>query len=578
MSGDAMKMWLNLRLTAAGAGTFLLSSFLVSQQAPPQTGTASIGGRVTFGKDPAVGVVVAAQRTLQQGESIVLEPTSVQAVTDSDGSYLLSGLKPGSYKVRPFAAGSVNAADVPLFSMEKTRPEKTVHLEEGDRITGIDFSLSSGGVISGRIVDTDGWPIVAKRMRLFPENVPRQIPRQYSSPVLTNDGTDDRGMYRLFGVPPGRYCVGVGEISADGRRGSATPMDFPMPVTYYPGVADLSQATLVEVAEGRETANIDFKVSRFLQGYRISGFMREADSNQPVPNLAFLIYQVDENARPRGRSGFGKAGGNGEFELGGLSPGKYELTLGPSLDASYSADPVPFEIVDQDLKDLILQLRRGDAAISGQVILEGTDPAEVSAKLRALELRALILQNHAGSERRTPLAADGTFSLQGLPPGRIEFSLSSNDFSLGHYEFNGPPGNYLLEGFPLQVGERLAGLKLFFVEGKGTLIGVIHTKAGPLPANMECYIQPETETLTGFILGTETDARGMFRLEGLPPGELLLHIYPSLAEASGGPSKGPRFQEIQQRVTIRPRQETRVEAVIELVPEKKEKPAGADNP
>jgi hypothetical protein len=271
-------------------------------------------------------------------------------------------------------------------------------------------------------------------------------------------------------------------------------------------------------------------------------------------------------------------GSNGEFEQGNLSPGKYLLVLGPSQDASYSADPVPFEIVDQDLKDLILRLHRGDADIAGQVILEGVGPSEAAGKLRNLELRAVIIQHRTGKERRTPLAADGSFSLQGLPPGEVMFNLSSNDFTLVRFEFNGPPGNYLLEGFPLEAGGHITGLKLYFVEGKGTLIGLIRTKTGPLPENVKCFVQPEMESNPDYMFGAETDSRGMFRLEGLPPGEVVLHINPAPVHPPTVPSKLPDFQETLHRVTILPRQETRIEVVVDLIPEVSKEPSSADKP
>jgi len=147
--------------------------------------------------------------------------------------------------------------------------------------------------------------------------------------------------------------------------------------------------------------------------------------------------------------------------------------------------------------------------------------------------------------------------------------LNSNDLSLVRYEFNGPPGNYLLEGIPVESGQQITGLKLYFVEGKGTLVGMVRTKTGPLPAGIKCFVYPEPENSPVPDFGTETDDRGMFRLEVLPPGEFVLHIRPYVATAARSPNS-VEYQEILQRVTIRPRQETRTEVVIELTPERGE--------
>ncbi|HVN81087.1 MAG TPA: hypothetical protein VMW38_19010, partial [Terriglobia bacterium] len=336
-------------------------------------------------------------------------------------------------------------------------------------------------------------------------------------------------------------------------------------------------ATAVEVAEGRELSGIDFKVARFLRGYHVSGFIQEADSGQAVPNLRFMISRLDENGRRRGSFSSGLGGANGEFEQGDLLPGKYSLVLGPLDEANYSADLVDFEISDQDVKGLILRLRKGDADISGQVILEGMEPADAASKMRTLELRAELVQHSAGMWKRTALAADGTFTFRGLPSGKVTFSVNSSDLFLVRCEFNGPPGNYLLEGIPLESGQQITGLKLFFVEGKGTLVGLVRTKAGPLPSGVRCYVEPVLENNTESIFGTETDDRGMFRFEELPPGEVVLHIQPYVP-AFSGTSKPVEFQEVLQRVTLRPRQETRTEIVIDLVPEKEKVSPDAPKP
>jgi hypothetical protein len=166
--------------------------------------------------------------------------------------------------------------------------------------------------------------------------------------------------------------------------------------------------------------------------------------------------------------------------------------------------------------------------------------------------------------REAALAPDGSFSLDGLPRGEAFFSLDSKDFTLARYEFNGPPGNYLMEGFPLESGQQITGLKLYFVEGKGTLIGQVRARSGPLPQGMKCAISLDVENDPFAMFGGETDAGGRFRFENLPPGELVLHVNPSNPRSAPDAPKSPVFEEITQRVTIRPRQETQVEIVVDF--------------
>jgi hypothetical protein len=71
--------------------------------------------------------------------------------------------------------------------------------------------------------------------------------------------TDDRGVYRAYGLPAGRYKVKVGDPST-GR----TKVLFgraPLPESYHPGVTNRSKAEVVEVAAGSEATDIDIRVN-----------------------------------------------------------------------------------------------------------------------------------------------------------------------------------------------------------------------------------------------------------------------------------------------------------------------------
>lgn len=76
--------------------------------------------------------------------------------------------------------------------------------------------------------------------------------------------TDDRGEYRLFGLPPGEYYVGVGvEVfhpKADvlnAFRNTALNAALQIPQTFFPNAASMSEAVSVTVREGEEVTGID---------------------------------------------------------------------------------------------------------------------------------------------------------------------------------------------------------------------------------------------------------------------------------------------------------------------------------
>ena len=125
---------------------------------------------------------------------------NVEVVTDKDGNFRATGLSPGLY-----------AIDVPRVKEYVMRPLTAAESGErryyrvGDSIT---ITLMKGGVITGRVTTSDGQPMVGAEVsatmardaegysvRDAPEGDPRM--------------TDDRGIYRIFGLRPGSYIVGT---------------------------------------------------------------------------------------------------------------------------------------------------------------------------------------------------------------------------------------------------------------------------------------------------------------------------------------------------------------------------------
>ena len=53
----------------------------------------------------------------------------------------------------------------------------------GESVDGIDFALVGGGVITGRVTDSDGRPLIEERLNLIPADSPK--------PGVTTAYTDD---------------------------------------------------------------------------------------------------------------------------------------------------------------------------------------------------------------------------------------------------------------------------------------------------------------------------------------------------------------------------------------------------
>src|SRR5262245_52179055 len=168
----------------------------------------TISGRVTIGQKPAPGIPVVVSPQYS-GAPIA------QAISDADGNYRVTGLAPGQMNVAP-------AAPVYVFPFApfSGQPGRTVNLSANEVVEGIDFKLTRGGVITGRITDAEGKPVVEERITLTmvdEKGAPARGPVFRGANFMMYQ-TDDRGVYRIYGLAAGHYKVSAG-IDAAGNAG-----------------------------------------------------------------------------------------------------------------------------------------------------------------------------------------------------------------------------------------------------------------------------------------------------------------------------------------------------------------------
>lgn len=110
------------------------------------------------------------------------------------------------------------------------------------------MKLAPTGVVSGRIFESSGQSAIGIPVRLLRSayNAEGRVFRTVGTATA-----NDRGEYRIYDVPPGHYYLGAGtpgmpagSVSAPSRAPGASPVaNYAM--TYYPGVADLTDAKLL---------------------------------------------------------------------------------------------------------------------------------------------------------------------------------------------------------------------------------------------------------------------------------------------------------------------------------------------
>jgi protocatechuate 3,4-dioxygenase beta subunit len=519
----------------------MLSGALAQTAQKPATGV--ITGRVTYGEKAAanVGVVLlSAERMMMQRGALM------KVTTDYEGRYRMVNVPVGRFNVLAVAPAYVGPSEGTFGEQGKT-----VTIAEGETVEKIDFSLVKGGVITGRVTTADGVPVIGEHVQL------NQIDKQGQSfqRGLSNSNpfmfeTDDRGIYRLYGIAPGRYTISVGETAEEGSvrfgfggRGYYTR-------TFHPGVTEEAKATVIEIAEGSEATNVDITLGGKSKSFTASGRVVD-DSGKPVVGARIGNGAVMKDGKSMGGFGWGNlSDSNGAFRLDGLVPGRYAAFVwneGGELDGY--TDAVQFEITEGNISGLELKLHRG-ASISGVAVIEGTNDRAALAKLSQLSLGA-----NSETEGLAPpvyaqvkIAPDGSFRITGLRPGKIRLYLATYPplpgFSLTRIEREGLPQREI----EITAGAQVTNVRVVIEYGTGSVRGLVNVENGPLPEGTQMYISARRrgDTAGPDRRGAQVDSRGRFVLEGMSSGEYEL----TLQTFTPGAQQPRRFAPVKQSVTV----------------------------
>jgi protocatechuate 3,4-dioxygenase beta subunit len=527
-----------------------------------KTETATVSGRVTLKGEPARGVTVILQGQ-NPGES-----NSPRARTDESGRFYFTGLPAGKYSISALTPGYVSP-DEPSFPGLRGR---TLNLTEGDRVENIDLEINRGGVIAGRITDSQGRPVVEEKVKLFKLN-PSNLSGEnfYRGVNYEMYQTDDRGHYRIYGLPEGRYTVSVGHAESFGSANIISTRDF-YPRVFYPKATSFSEAKMIEVSEGSEAANIDITVPDPKQTYDIYGRVVDAGSGRPVAGVEVMLGWAPSEGRyaASGYAGSGaRSGPNGEFHIFGVQPGRYAIHAQPDEQGGgLISDPVIVDIEEDTVTGVEIRLRRG-ATISGAVVIEGTNDPKVHAKLSQISLSATIRQTSYGPAAPGMVSgrvnAGGGFRLSGLQPGKVAIQMSNTrDFVLLRIERNGEPVG---GGIEVEAGEQVTGVRVVLAYSPLAIHGELRVIGGALPADYRFIALIRKVDQSGPNMGmAEIDARGRFIIENLSPGEYEVRIISRFQPERRllSPDIGRLISSIKERVVLGGSNQHQVTLVVDL--------------
>ncbi len=506
-----------------------------------QTGARSgtITGRIMYedgGGAPNLTVTLISVKANQQPPN--LRSPGDRTSTDEDGAFKFTGLTSGIYMINVFESkGYVRQPMSPAETQEQR------YCRVGDNVTII---MVRGGVITGRVTTANGEPMVGVRV------YPVMVRDAEGLPIKRQSGgrarmTDDRGVYRLYGLAPGTYVI---HTRPETFGQTISPYEGNVP-TYHPS-STRDTAAEIAVTSGSEATGVDIRY-RGERGRVVSGTITGVTESSSFYNTAQVFLTSLSTGNVLFSGGVRPGENNNAFAVYGVSDGEYEIAARRmdmySNDQS-SSQPRRLTVRGADVTGIELRLTPM-ASISGRLVLEPAQAACENSRKSTLDEVALQARLDAGTgdsidpfglpQRDGAPDEKGEFSIPNLQPGRyfLESRLPNENWFVKSIAANAPapapargaarstaPSN-LARGIALKAGEKLTGLVVTVADGAASLRGkVVAEKEGAqLPSRMRVHLAPaEANANDDVFRYAETVARGdgSFALNHIAPGKYLL--------------------------------------------------------
>jgi uncharacterized protein (DUF2141 family) len=503
------------------------------------TGTGSLAGMVTDSdKNPVHRASVSIDGDMH---------VSLTTITDDAGRFLFADLPAGRFTVTAEKGGYPSMS---YGAKRPNRPGAGILLSEGQSMKDVVLTLGRGAVVTGTVFDEHGQtaPDVPVMAWLVRTSLAGDRSIAFGSQVQTSD---DRGVYRIYGLPPGEYTIGTAWFysSSDVRvptdaeirdaflaatapgtlptSASPTPptpaAHYSYAATYIPSTVDPLAAETLTLGPGDVRDGVDLHM-QFLPTSHIEGTVTEPDGS-PAHNVGMVLFRRNR-VGPRPTTHWG-ADANGRFTTSSLAPGNYSVMA--QVQATPDT-PLLWALSDVTLSGpippiLSLRLQPG-MTMRGKVAFEGAssqtpDPTKMRLALLPLEGTSATLNSTT-----VKIELTGAFSMTGLTPGRFALMATMTGapaWQVASLTIGGQDGMDL----PIEIGTvDPPEVIVTFTDRASDLSGVVSAPAGQagsdffvvaLPAD-RAYWMPQSRRIRSTRPGTD----GRYDFVGLPPGQYVL--------------------------------------------------------
>ncbi|WP_230118948.1 carboxypeptidase regulatory-like domain-containing protein [Arthrobacter sp. Bi83] len=455
---------------------------------------ASISGKVTA---PA-GVVLTSVGV--SVSSTGLDWYSGYGQVAADGSYTVSGLPAGSYKVQ--FGGDSGAMGQWYSGATSFQSATPVTLTAGQSLPGINATLVKGASISGRVTVPAG---------IDPSSVGVSVSSTGADWYSGYGQVGQDGSYTVRGIPAGSY-----KIQFSGNNSGVITQ-------WHSGASSSETATPVALTAGQDLSGIN---ATLVMGASISGKVT-------VPAGAEAgSLQADVTSASGGYAGSSQINDDGTYKVNGLPAGSYKVRFsgynsgtlqqwyaGASSEAA--ATPVTL-VAGQDRTGIDAALVMG-ASVSGTV----TAPAGVNLG----SIQATVYQ--AGGTNPNYVASssvndDGTYKVAGLPSGSYKVQFAGYNTATLQQWYSGASSFETATPISLTAGQDHPGVNAALVKG-ASISGKVTAPVGVNLSAVQAYLY--TSDSYSYAGSVQVTADGTYNFAGLAAGSYKVQFSPGTSGA-----------------------------------------------
>src|SRR5829696_10273822 len=302
--------------------------------------------------------------------------------TDREGTFKVTGLELVLYGVY---------VEMPAYITTSDEPERGPSPRQYKVGDSVRFVLTKGGVITGTVTTATGDPVTGIGVRAWMKRNQKDQ-RVNSAAPLRESTTDDRGVYRIYGLPTGTYTVAAGGAHQY-YQGPLGAFDTFLP-TYAPSSSTRDSAVEISVRAGEETNNVDITF-RGEMGRTISGTVSGPGIEESITvNLTTVAPAGSQSNISR----FNQPGVT-QFAFEGIADGDYYLTAQSQSQSREVAlaEPRLIRMRGADVEDVDLTVT-ALGSISGRVLLEESKVSECQGKQPPVFKETFISAWHKDSD------------------------------------------------------------------------------------------------------------------------------------------------------------------------------------